>query len=158
MARLRKDAPLTFMEWFTASWLIVSFVAILAIIPALGMAIFMENPNTIKHSMDATLIAAHPYSQSTGKYSSELRWQGRFQLPDGRTIDQQIDGFFYKNFISGGEKPIKSWVSVSGQQLWKPDPAWVAWREGMFVTFFFGLVGSLIGMLFVCMCPDRDRY
>lgn len=152
---IRKDAPLTFIEGFTALWLIGCFIAMLAIIPALGLAIFKDNPNTVKHSVDATLIDAHPFSKSTGKYSSEISWEGRFQLVDGRTIDQEIDGFFYKNFINGGEKPIKSWVSVSGQQLWKPDPAWVAWRDKGFVVFFCGLVGSLIGMLFVLACPNR---
>lgn len=157
MATLRKDAPLTFIESFTAVWLIGCFVAILAIIPALGMAIFMDNPNTVKHSVDATLIDAHPYSKSTGKHSSELRWEGRFQLLDGRTIDSDIDGFFYKSFISGGEKPIKSWVAVSGQQLWKPDPAWVAWRDAGFISAFCGVGALLFGMLLLIACPDRDK-
>lgn len=156
MARLRKDAPLVLWEWFTATWMICSIVAILAIVPALGMVTLMNNPNSVKHSTDATLIAAHPYSQSTGKYSSEIRWQGRFQLEDGRTIDQTIDGFFYKSFVNGGEKPIKSWVSVSGSQLGKPDPSWVAWRDGMFISFFLGVGGFLMGILFVLMCPERD--
>jgi hypothetical protein len=124
MTTLRKGDPLMFIERFTALWLVLSFVAILAIIPALGMSIFMDNPNNVKHSVDATLINAHPFSKSTGKYSSELRWEGRFQLEDGRTIDQEIDGFFYKSFMVGNEKTIKSWIAVSGRQLWKPDPAW----------------------------------
>lgn len=149
-----KDAPLTFIEWLTAIWLSISLAAILCIIPALGLA-FKDNPNSIKHSVDATLIDAHPYSQSTGKYSSEIRWEGRFQLEDGRTIDSNIDGFFYKSFMSGGEKPIKSWVAVSGRQLWKPDPAWVAWRDGLFLTALGGLFGLLFGLLLVCACPNR---
>lgn len=155
MTTLRKDAPVTFMEGFTALWLILSFVAMLCIVPALGMAIFMDNPNTVKHSVDATLIDAHPYSQSTGKYSSELRWEGRFQLLDGRTIDQDIDGFFYKRFMAGNEAPIKSWIAVSGWQLGKPDPIWVGVRDKMFAAAFIGLVTSLIGMLLMLACPNR---
>lgn len=155
MSRLRKNDPLTFMEWFTGTWMFASLLACLMIVPALGMTFFMDNPNTVKHSMDATLIDAHPYSQSTGKHSSELRWQGRFQLPDGRTIDQNIDGFFYKNFMSGGEKPIKSWVAVSGRQLGHPDPTWVTVRDGMTIAVFLGFVGLLVGMLFLLACPER---
>lgn len=151
---LRKDAPLTFFEGFTALWLMLSLLAALCFIPS-GVLAFKDNPNTVKHSIDATLIDAHPYSQSTGKYSSELRWEGRFQMLDGRTIDQDIDGFFYKQFINGGEKPIKSWIAVSGRQLWKPDPTWVEWRDKLFFIGFGGLFALLIGMLFVCMCPNR---
>lgn len=154
MSRLPKSAPLTFMEAFTGLWLTLSFIAILCIVPALGLS-FKTNPNEVKHPVDATLIDAHPYSQSTGKHSSELRWQGRFQLLDGRTIDQDIDGFFYKNFVTGGEKPIKSWVAVSGRQLWKEDPAWVQWKNGFYISFFFGLVGLLVGMMLTCLCPHR---
>jgi hypothetical protein len=120
-----KDTPVTAYEWFVGLWLATALAAILCVIPALGMAVFMDNPNTVKHSVDATLIDAHPFSKSTGKYSSELRWEGRFQLLDGRTIDQEIDGFFYKSFMAGYQKPIKSWVAVSGRQLGKPDPTWV---------------------------------
>lgn len=152
---IRKDAPPTLIEWITGLWLVVCFLALLCVLPAGGMAVFMDNPNTIKHSVDATLIDAHPFSKSTGKYSSEIRWEGRFQLLDGRTIDQEIDGFFYKNFMNGGEKPIKSWVSVSGSQLGKPEPTWVVWRDKLFFFAFLSLPGLLIGMLLVCACPNR---
>lgn len=156
---LSKNAPLTIMEWITGIVISLSLAAILAIVPAIGMSVFMDNPNTVKHSVDATLVEAHPFSKSTGKYSSELAWEGRFRLEDGRTIDQEIDGFFYKNFITGGEKPIKSWVSVTGRQLWKPDPAWVAWRDGLLFTGVFGFFGLLFGCIFALCCPDRSsRY
>lgn len=155
MAYLSKDAPLTGYEWFMSIWFALTFTALLCIIPAAGMAVFMDNPNQVKHSMDATLIEAHAYSQSTGKYSSELRWQGRFQLLDGRTIDQPIDGFFYKRFMAGGEQPIKSWVAVSGWQLNKPDPTWVVWRDGLFFTFVGGLIAMLFGLIFSFGLPDR---
>lgn len=154
MSYLNKDAPLTFWEGFIALWMAISFVAILGLIPALGMA-FKDNPNSVKHSVDATLIEAHAFSKSTGKYSSEMAWQGRFQLLDGRTIEQQIDGFFYKNFINGGEKPIKSWVSVSGQQLGKPDPAWVCWMLKCLITGLFGMISLLIALLFSLALPER---
>lgn len=156
MAHLSKDAPLTAYEWFVGLWLTVSLVAILSFLPALGLAVFKENPNTVKHSVDATLIDAHPFSKSTGKYSSEMRWEGRFQLLDGRTIDQEIDGFFYKSFMAGGEKLIKSWVAVSGRQLGKPDPKWVEWRDGMFFAAFIGLFGMLLGILLSLNLPDRE--
>lgn len=155
MATLSKKDPLTVIETITGLILTISLLAMLAIAPALGLS-FKDNPNTVKRSVDATLIEAHPFSKSTGKYSSELAWEGRFQLLDGRTIDQEIDGFFYKNFINGGEKPIKSWVSVSGRQLWKPDPGWVKWRDGFFLTSLCGLVGTLIGMIFALACPTRN--
>lgn len=155
MSYISKDAPLTFWEGFIALWLIISFVAFLAFIPALGLA-FKDNPNSVKRSVDATLIEAHAFSQSTGKYSSEIAWQGRFQLLDGRTIDQQIDGFFYKNFINGGEKPIKSWVSVSGKQLGKPDPAWVDWMTTSLVTGLLGMIMFLIGLLLSMGLPTRE--
>jgi hypothetical protein len=155
MARLSKDAPLTAYEIFTGFWLSLSLCAILMILPAGVMSIFRDNPNEVKHSVDATLIEAHPYSMSTGKHSSELRWQGRFQLLDGRTIDQPIDGFFYKQFVSKGEQPIKSWISVSGRQLGKQDPSWVAVQNGMFLTAFLGLIGLLVGIMFTCACPHR---
>lgn len=151
MARRNSTRPISFGEGFVALWIMLSLVAILMLVPAAGMAIFMDNPNEVKHSVDATLIAAHPYSQSTGKYTSELRWQGRFQLLDGRTIDQPIDGFFYKSFEAGNEKPIASWVAVSGRQLGKPDPAWVEWKVSLVVIGFFGLVSLLLSMLGVCV-------
>lgn len=154
MSYINKDAPLTFWEGFIALWLIISFVAFLAFIPAMGLA-FKDNPNTVKHSVDATLIEAHAFSKSTGKYSSEMAWQGRFQLLDGRTIDQQIDGFFYKNFINGGEKPIKSWVSVSGKQLGKPDPTWANWMLYSLLTGFIGMIMFLIGLLLSMGLPTR---
>jgi hypothetical protein len=155
MSRVRKGDPLTAFEIFTGFWLSLSLCAMLLLIPAALMEAFGTNPNTIKRSVDATLIEAHPYSQSTGKHSSELRWQGRFQLLDGRTIDQPIDGFFYKSFVSKGEQPIKSWVSVNGRQLGVADPTWVQWKEGMFLTSFLGLIGLLIGIMFTCACPNR---
>lgn len=139
---------------FVGAWIIAAFLAIACVVPALGMAVLMDNPNQVKHPVDATLIAAHPYSQSTGKYSSELRWNGRFQLEDGRTIDQNIDGFFYKNFMNGGERPIKSWVAVSGWQLGKPNPAWVDVRDNLFLAAFGGLILLLIGMLMIPFTDD----
>lgn len=155
MAYLSKDAPLTAYEWFMAIWFTVTLTMLACIVPAGGMAIFGTNPNSVKHSMDATLIDAHPYSQSTGKYSSEMRWEGRFQLLDGRTIDQNIDGFFYKQFVNGGEKPIKSWIAVSGSQLWKPDPTWVKWRDGLFITFIGGMFMLLVGIMLSFGLPYR---
>lgn len=157
MARLAKDAPLTIYEGFVALWLSLSLCAILFVFPAGIMALFRDNPNEVKHSVDATLVDAYPYSMSTGKHSSELRWQGHFQLLDGRTIDQPIDGFFYKNFVKGGEQPIKSWVSVSGRQLGKLDPQWVGIKDGMFFTSFLGLIGLLFGMMLTLGLPER-RY
>lgn len=139
---------------FVGAWILAALLAIACFIPAAGMALFMDNPNQVKHPVDATLIAAHPYSQSTGKYSSELRWNGRFQLEDGRTIDQNIDGFFYKNFMNGGERPIKSWVAVSGWQLGKPDPTWVSVRDNLFFASFLGLCAMLIGMLMIPFTDD----
>lgn len=156
MARLKKGAPLTKYEWFMSIWFALTLLACACIVPSAGMAIFMDNPNQVKHSTDATLIEAHPYSKSTGKYSSEMRWQGRFQLVDGRTIDQPIDGFFYKRFMAGGEQPIKSWVAVSGWQLNKPDPEWVKWRDGLFFAFLFSLPAMLIGLMFSFGLPNRE--
>lgn len=156
MARLKKGAPLTAYEKFMSGWFIVTIAALLCIVPALGLAIFKDNPNTVKHSVDATLIDAHPYSQSTGKYTSELRWEGRFQLLDGRTIDQSIDGFFYKQFMNGGEKPIKTWVAVTGRQLNKADPEWVEWRDNFFWNAFAGLLMLVIGIFLSFGLPNRD--
>lgn len=155
MAYISKDAPVTLMEWFVGLWWACVLLAALMLVPAAGMAIFKDNPNQVKHSVDATLIDAHPYSQSTGKYSSEMRWEGRFQLQDGRTIDQNIDGFFYKSFMSGGEKPIKSWIAVTGWQLGKPDPMWVRWRDNLFFIAFLSIPGMLIGLCLLFGLPDR---
>lgn len=155
MAYISKDAPLTFIEWFVGLWWVCCLTAVLMVVPAAGLAIFGDNPNQVKHSVDATLIDAHPFSYSTGKYSSEMRWEGRFQLLDGRTIDQTIDGFFYKSFIAGGEKPIKSWIAVSGWQLGKPDPTWVQWRDKLFWIAFFSLPCMLVGVCLLFGLPDR---
>lgn len=157
MAVLTEKDPVTIGEWICSTLLAICFLAVMAVIPALGLS-FKENPNTVKYPVDATLVEAHPFSKSTGKYSSEIAWEGRFRLEDGRTIDQNIDGFLYKNFTAGGEKPIKSWISVSGRQLWKPEPTWAVWRDYLFATAFAGLAGGMMTMLLILMiCPDRER-
>lgn len=153
---IKPQKKISLWEGFVALWVSLALVAMLAVIPAIGMSVFLDNPNTVKHSVDATLIDAHTFSKSTGKYSSELRWEGRFRLEDGRTIDQEIDGFFFKSFMKGGEQPIKSWIAVSGRQLWKPDPAWVAWRDGFFLSSFLGLIGLFAGMLLCLTINPRD--
>ena len=134
-------------------WFFASLLAILCVIPALGMA-FIDNPNREKHSVDATLIDAYPYSYSTGKYSSAMGWKGKFELVDKRTIDQDIDGFFYKNFVNGGEKPIKSWVSVSNWQLGHPDPKWVDWRDTLFGIAVLGLLSMILCTLGFAIVED----
>lgn len=139
------------------AWLVASCLAIAMVIPGIVLA-FKDNPNQVKHSMDATLIAAHDYAYSTGKYSSSMGWRGKFLLPDGRTIDQDIDGFFYKNFIKGGEKPIPSWISVSGSQLGKPDPKWVEIRNVCFGAFFFGLLSFCASLCCIGLAGCYEEY
>jgi hypothetical protein len=106
-------------EKITPGGIIKGFSAIAAVLLVVwAVTLFgwkhFNDPITEKQSVDAELFQAYEYQRSTGKYSSETAYMGRFrEKATGDYFDRELSGFFYHSFIKGGEKPISSWITVS---------------------------------------------
>lgn len=109
-------------------------------------------------SYEATLVQAYEYQASTGKYSSTTKYKGRFKdVSSGEYYTQDIDGFFYQNFVEGGRKDIPSWIVLTDEDRGIEAPWYgaVCWFIAFFsaVLFFTALV-----MTPIIACMEQSEW